>query len=81
MYREGVFQNTFEDYGFAFVAQEKKAPYAARVYICNEDFIQEGYEQFRTAISTYHWCKEHDNLYGYEGPENVTSELLGEGEY
>lgn len=81
MYREGVFQNTFEDYGFAFVAQEKKAPYAARVYICNEDFIQEGYEQFRTAISTYHWCKENDNWYGYEGPENVTSELLGEGEY
>lgn len=24
MYREGVFQNRFEDYGFAFVAQEKK---------------------------------------------------------
>lgn len=81
MYREGVFQNTFEDYGFAFVAQEKKAPYAVRVYICNEDFIQEGYEQFRAAIAKYHWCKENDNWYGYEGPENEPSELLGEGEY
>lgn len=81
MYREGVFQNTFEDYGFVFIAQEKKAPYASRVYICNEDFIQEGFEQFKQAISTYHWCKEHNNFYGYEGPENVTSELLGEGDY
>ncbi|MBQ1293174.1 MAG: PD-(D/E)XK nuclease-like domain-containing protein [Clostridiales bacterium] len=81
MYREGVFQNTFEEYGFAFVAQEKKAPYVSRVYICNEDFIQEGYEQFRTAITKYHWCKENNNFYGYEGPDNEPSELYGEGEY
>ena len=81
MYREGVFQNTFEDYKFAFVAQEKKAPYAVRVYICNDDFMNEGYELFREAIGIYHWCKENDNWYGYEGPENIVSELLGEGEY
>lgn len=81
MYREGIFQNTFEDYKFAFVAQEKKPPYATRVYICNDDFINEGYEQFRQAIGIYHWCKEHNNWYGYEGPENIVSELLGEGEY
>ena len=81
MYREGVFQNTFEEYGFAFVAQEKKAPYAVRVYICNEDFIQEGYEQFRKAISIYHYCKENDNFYGYEGIENAANVLVGEGEY
>ena len=43
MYREGVFQNTFEDYGFVFVAQEKKAPFAVRVYVCNEDFINEAF--------------------------------------
>ena len=79
MYREGVFQNTFEDYGFAFVAQEKKAPYACRVYICNEDFMIEGYEQFRKAISLFHWCKVNDCWYGYEGAENALSELLGEG--
>lgn len=81
MYREGVFQNTFDDYGFVFVAQEKKAPYAVRVYVCNEDFINEGYEQFRQTINLYHWCKEHDNWYGYEGADNIISELIGEGEY
>lgn len=80
MYREGVFQNTFDDYGFVFVAQEKKPPYAVRVFICNEDFINEGYEQFRQAINTYHWCKENNNWYGYEGPNNIVSDLIGEGD-
>lgn len=81
MYREGVFQNTFEDYGFAFVAQEKKAPFAVRVYICNEDFIQEGFEQFKAALAKYHWCKENNNFYSWEGPDNTVSELVGEGDY
>ena len=80
MYREGVFQNTYEDYGFVFIAQEKKAPYAVRVYICNEDFINEGYEQFRQTINLYHYCKVNDVWYGYEGPENIISELVGEGD-
>ena len=80
MYREGVFQNTFEDYKFAFVAQEKKAPYAVRVYICDDDFVREGYEQFREAIGIYHWCKVNDNWYGYEGPDNMITTLIGEGD-
>lgn len=80
MYREGVFQNTFDDYGFVFVAQEKKPPYAVRVYVCNEDFISEGYEQFCQAISIYHWCKTHNIWYGYEGSENIITNLLGEGD-
>ena len=80
MYREGVFQNTFEDYKFAFVAQEKKAPYAVRVYICDDDFTREGYELFRKAIGTYHWCKENDNWFGYEGPDSMITMLVGEGD-
>ena len=78
MYREGVFQNTFEDYGFAFVAQEKKAPFAVRVYVCNEDFINEGFEQFRQTLNLYHWCKLNDKWYGYEGAENIITDLVGE---
>ena len=65
MYREGVFQNTFDEYGFAFVAQEKTAPYAVRVYFCDEEFIRQGYEQFKQALYTYHYCKEHDEWVGY----------------
>lgn len=81
MYREGVFQNTFEEYGFAFVAQEKEAPYAVRVYVCNEDFINEGFEQFRQTLDLYHWCKVNDRWYGYEGADNIITELVGEGEF
>ena len=78
MYTEGVFQNTFEQYRFAFVAQEKKAPYAVRVYICTPEFVQQGYDKLRELIGIYHQCKETGNWYGYEGPENMVTELLEE---
>lgn len=80
MYREGYFQNTFEDVGFVFVAQEKTAPYAVRVYICSEEFLSEGYAQFREAIGIYHECKTSNHYWGYEGPDNEVSELIGEEE-
>lgn len=78
MYTEGIFQNTFEQYGFAFVAQEKKAPYAVRVYFCSPEFVAQGYDQFRELIGIYHSCKETGNWFGYEGPLNVPTELLEE---
>lgn len=78
MYTEGLFQNTFEQYGFAFVAQEKTAPYAVRVYICTPEYINQGYDQFRELIGIYHECKLTGNWYGYEGPFNAVTELLEE---
>ena len=78
MYTEGVFQNTFEQYRFAFVAQEKKPPYVVRVYICTPEFVQQGYDKFRELIGIYHQCKKTGNWYGYEGPENMVTELLEE---
>lgn len=72
MYREGVFQNTFDEYGFVFVAQEKKPPYASRVYVCTDGFIQEGYAKFRKAIEQYHYCKENNDWPGY--PEDILIE-------
>lgn len=78
MYTEGVFQNTFEQYGFAFIAQEKKAPYAVRVYFCSPEFVAQGYDQFRELIGIYHSCKETGNWYGYEGPMNIATELMEE---
>lgn len=80
MYREGVFQNEFEDYNFAFVAQEKTAPYAVRIYICSEAFIQEGYDQFKEALGKYKYCVDNNNFYGYEGPFNTSTILVEEGE-
>ena len=81
MYREGYFQNTFKEAGFVFVAQEKTAPYATRVYICSDEFINEGYNLFREAIGILHECKVKNHYWGYEGANNEVSELLGEEEY
>lgn len=78
MYTEGVFQNTFEQYGFAFVAQEKKAPYAVRVYFCTPEFVSQGYDKFRELIGIYHECKKTGVYYGYEGAMNTPTELLEE---
>lgn len=78
MYREGVTLNTFEEYGFAFVAQEKKPPYAVRVYICTDEFINQGLDQFRMFIGLYHDCKENDIWYGYEGKYDNVTQLLGD---
>jgi len=78
MYTEGVFQNTFEQYGFVFVAQEKKPPYAVRVYFCTPEFVSQGYDQFRELIGIYHSCKETGMWYGYEGAMDTPTELLEE---
>lgn len=78
MYTEGVFLNELEDYGFVFVAQEKTAPYAVRIYVCNPEFILQGRDQFREFIGRYHDCKVNDNWYGYEGKFNIVTELLAD---
>ena len=66
MYREGVFQNTFEEYGFKFVAVEKKPPYAVRIYNCTPEYIDQGYDKFRELIGIYHDCKVKDEWLGYD---------------
>ena len=76
MYCEGLFQNTLEEYGFAFVAQEKAEPYAVRVYICDPEWIKRGYDKFRELIGIYHECKVTGNWYGYEGPDGIPVELV-----
>lgn len=73
MYTEGVFLNTFDDYRFAFVAQEKTPPYAVRVYFCTEDFVTEGTDLFHELLEIYHKCKEAGVWPGYEDKE-----LLGD---
>jgi hypothetical protein len=80
MYREGYFNNTYEDVGFIFVAQEKKPPYAARVYFCTDEFMDEGSELFRKTINLYHYCKSNNAWYGYEGALNSVSYLQGDGD-
>ena len=79
MYCEGMFQQNFKEWGFAFVAQEKTPPYAVRVYICDEDFINEGVDMFRTYLGTLKYCEDTGDWFGWEGPEGEWSTLGGDG--
>ena len=74
MYREGYFQNFFEDAGFAFIAQEKEAPYAVRVYQCTDEYMNEGYDEYRALLGLYHECKLADNYRGFEEIEYLYGE-------
>lgn len=74
MYTEGVFNQTFEPYKFAFVAQEKKPPYAVRVYFCDQGFVEEGMDIFRDLIEIYHNCKQSGEWTGYEDKELIGDE-------
>lgn len=71
MYREGMFHNTFENYVFVFIAQEKTYPYAVRVYQCTSEFCNEGYDQFRFALNLYHDCKVNNEWPGYDNTQLV----------
>lgn len=74
MYTEGVFNETFERYKFAFVAQEKTEPYFCRVYICDDGFVNEGIDIFRDLIGIYHDCKTSGKWPGYEDKELIGDE-------
>lgn len=74
-YCEGLFNCELEEYGFAFVAQEKKPPYAVRVFFCDPEFIREGQDEFRTLMGIYHECKTQDKWPGYEGFFDTPSTL------
>lgn len=78
MYREGVFQNRFEEYGFAFVAQEKKAPYAIKIFVCTGQYIDEGLDEYRTLMGLYHKCRLEDKYPSYEGFDNEVFYLMGD---
>ena len=74
MYREGYFCNFYEDAGFAFIAQEKEAPYAVRVYFCTEEYLSEGYDEYRALLGLYHECRVNNNYPGYEEIEYLYGE-------
>lgn len=69
MYTDGVFASELEKRWFAFVAQEKKPPYAVRVYFCDDGFVEEGMETFRKFIGIYHKCRVNNYWPGYENRE------------
>lgn len=65
-YTEGIEFCTMEKHRFAFIAQEKTAPYLARLYVCDEGFVNAGKRKFHELLRKYHTCKESDEWKGYE---------------
>lgn len=65
-YLEGINKCTMEEHQFAFIAQEKTAPYLARLYVCDEGFINQGKRKFHELLKKYHACKESNEWKGYE---------------
>lgn len=67
MYTEGlaISSGFMIDAGFVFVCQEKKAPYAVRIYRCDPGFVEQGNRQFHELLRSFHMCKEADNWPGY----------------
>lgn len=65
MYIEGVSICTVSDYKFAFIAQEKTAPYACRLCVCDDEFVAQGIRKFHELLDRYHACKIADKWEGY----------------
>lgn len=78
MYTDGVFINELESYSFVFVAQEKTAPFAVRVYQCDEGFVENGREKFREYMETLKYCRDNDEWFGYETELGIVTTLFGE---
>lgn len=64
-YCSGVEAAELERYGFGFIVQEKTAPYAVRLYICDRGYIANGKGKFRNLLNRYHKCNETGEWPGY----------------
>ncbi len=53
--------------GFLFISVEKTAPFNVVVYEADEFFKEIGGKECRNALATYHYCKEKNNWFGYDG--------------
>lgn len=65
-YTSGINKCTFEKHRFVFIAQEKEAPYAARIYECDDSFVNAGTRKFRKLLNEYHRCKTENDWRGYQ---------------
>lgn len=67
MYTEGVKKNTGKECCFVFIAIEKKPPYAVNILQADKYMMLRGEDLFREYLGMYHYCKENNNWYGYNG--------------
>lgn len=75
MYSNGVEKNIGKKCCFVFIAVEKKPPYAVNVLEADKYMILKGQDLFRELLGTYHYCKESNNWYGYNGMNGDVNNL------
>lgn len=74
MYTEGIDIVTMVRHEFAFIAQEKTPPYAARVYYCDPSFVEHGKRIFHDLLDRFHTCVTTNEWNGYESRELFSEE-------
>lgn len=65
-----IFNMPMEDISFTFIFVEKSEPCLSLVLDCDEFVLGLGETKYRDYISLYHECKETDNWYGLNGPDD-----------
>ena len=75
-YVNGVAEVTGKWCDFIFIAQEKKPPYAYRIYQASQQMLDAGSEKIRPILPVWKECIETDNWPGY-GDELVSLDLPG----
>lgn len=70
--QEAFYSDTWADIGkpvsaFAFLAFEKKPPYAFAIYELPPSIVEEGRALMRQALDTYHSCRERNEWPSYGG--------------
>lgn len=75
MYCEGVRKSINKKCSFVFIAVEKKPPYAVNILQADEYMMLRGQDLFREYLGTYHYCKENNNWYSYNGANGDINNL------
>jgi exodeoxyribonuclease VIII len=67
MYRKGFRLAGADPQHFAFVVQEKTAPFGVQVFTLAPKAVEEGYREFRRCLDIYHRCRVADEWPAYPG--------------
>lgn len=60
---------------FVFIAVEKAEPYQVAIYVCDEEMLFHGLEEYRRALRKYQQCLEADHWPGYNDDQIVSISL------
>ena len=75
MYSQGVEANYGIKPEFVFIVVEKDLPYSINIFKASEDYLNHGYDNFRSLIGLYKHCVDTNNWFGYLGEHEQINDL------